>query len=293
MKSVLSALEPILLGNSSPRPEQILRAKRRYQSGAGLIEASTESGVNARTLASALAQLYRLPMQPHIDCDAINRGLLANMPVRYARAHRLLPLSSNGRELVVAIADPSNYVALDDLGMLFQMPVRPIVTPCDVLDQAINRIAEEIAAPGIRSRIVDLDQAHLENAARRLSQEPAESVDHAAGSVKALVRGLIREAINEGASDLRLEPREAELRARYSVRGLSYDLMSAPKCFEAAIIACLKTMACMNPTESNASRQGYISIRLARRIAGVVVSIIPCAAGEAVTLGLDGHGLGL
>jgi type II secretory ATPase GspE/PulE/Tfp pilus assembly ATPase PilB-like protein len=99
--------------------------------------------------------------------------------------------------------------------------------------------------------------------------------------------------MNEGAIDLCLEPYERELRARYSVHGLSYDLMSAPKCFESAIIDCVKTMAGMSLTEDRDARQGYIQARLARGVAGVAVSVIPCPAGERVMLGLNRHGLRL
>ncbi|HJU29113.1 MAG TPA: hypothetical protein VJ718_08080 [Candidatus Binataceae bacterium] len=290
MKSLLSALEPILPGRPWTKTDTIASAGQRWRP-TRLIEGFVGMGVDARQLASALAQLYRLPMQAQIDRDAINRGLLASMPLRYARANRLLPLASDGVALFVAVADPSNYVVLDDLGMLFQMAIRPIVVPCDVLDQAIDGIAREIEAQGVRGQILDLDLASLETAARRLSQEPSDDVAFTADSVLELVRGLIREAVNEGASDLRLEPGETDLRARYRVRELSYDLMSAPKCFQAPILACVKIMAGMNPIENNSSRQGYIATRLARRIAGIMVSVANCAAGESVVLGVDGHRL--
>ena len=287
--SASKSLEGLLLENFAAAEHHLFEARRRRAPEQTLVEALIETGVEAMQLAKALAGLYCLPLQVHIELPVIDRNLTVRIPVEYARRNRLLPLASDGTTLFVATADPANYAPLDDLAMLFRMPVQPIVVPFDTLARITEAVYEENRVGDGLVQVVDLHEEPIEAAARLLSLERLELLRWDAAPIIRLVKAIIWEAVSEGAHEIYFEPLEQELMVRFRAGATVYNLLSSPKCIQSAIISCIKVIAGMSTLPHLPARQGYLWLRAAGRILTMSGSVIPHRFGEQVVLRLHAH----
>ena len=170
---------------------------------------------------------------------------------KMAKRYTALPIGFQGGKLVVAMSDPANVLALDDIRTITGQELTPVVaTRGDVLD-AIKRysgMAEEIEALG-----------------DDLAGDPAE--EETLGSLKAVsedppivkfVNLLINQAVNDGASDIHIEPGEKELRVRYRIDGVLHEMMTSPRSIQNGVISRLKIMAEVDIAERRIPQDGRI-----------------------------------
>src|ERR1700738_4722947 len=197
------SFESILLDRSWVSEQDLERARQRKKPGQDLADVLVDMGaLEPQRLARAIAQEYWLPFQAHVDEHAIDPALLGKVPINYAKKNRVLPLSGDGQSVTVAIADPSNYEPLDDLRMLFGMPVHPVVVPPEILNDAINRSYDQATTTTAQDLMIDLEEERLDVVANELAQEPLDLLDSddAAPIIK-LVNGLLSPAGKEPARD--------------------------------------------------------------------------------------------
>jgi general secretion pathway protein E len=288
MATAHKSFESILLDRSWVSEQDLERARQRKKPGQGLADVLIDMGaLEPQRLARALAQEYWLPFQAHIDEHAIDPTLLGKVPINYAKKNRILPLSSNGDGIIVAIADPAKYEPLDDLRMLFGAPLHPVVVPPAVLDDAINRAYDQATTTTAQDLMIDLEEERLDVVASELAQEPRDLLesDDAAPIIK-LVNGLLSQAVKDRASDIHIEPFERELVVRFRVDGMMYDVISPPKRFQPAITSRVKVMSGLNIAEKRLPQDGRIRLRIAGRDIDIRVSSIPTAFGERIVLRL-------
>lgn len=285
MAAARTALEAILLDRSWISAQELKRARHYRQPGQSLTGALIELRViESRLLARALAEVYRLPFQAHLDDHAADAHWLARLGIEYARRNRLLPLGTDGVNAVAAAADPSRYEPLDDLGVFFGMPVQTIVVPFDVLDRATERTNGASAAPGA---IVNVEERNLEAAAARLDMVPEPLfLDAEAPPIVGLVKALLWKAVDARATDIRIEPSEHEMLVRLRSEGSFYNVMSSPKCYESALTSCLKLMAHLDVADRRIAQTGHIRLRVAGRIMVSRISTAPASHGEQILLHL-------
>src|SRR5579863_7268848 len=120
MATARKTFETILLDRSWVWPQDLEKARQRKKPGQEISDVLVDMGaLEPQRLARALAQEYWLPFQAHIDEHMLDTDLVSKVPINYAKKNRLLPISSDGLAITVAVADPSNYEALDDLHVLF------------------------------------------------------------------------------------------------------------------------------------------------------------------------------
>jgi len=288
MATARKTFEAILLDRSWVSEQDLERARQRRKPGQGLADALVDMGaLEPQRLARALAQEYWLPFQAHVDEHAIDASLLGKIPINYAKKNRVLPLSGDGHSVTVAIADPANYEPLDDLRMVFGMPVHPVVVPPVILDEAINHAYDQATTTTAQDLMIDLEEERLDVVANELAQEPLDLLesDDAAPIIK-LVNGLLSQAVKDRASDIHVEPFERELLVRFRVDGMLYDVISPPKRFQPAITSRIKVMSSLNIAEKRLPQDGRIRLRVAGRDIDVRVSTIPTAFGERIVLRL-------
>src|SRR6202049_99481 len=286
MATAKKNFESILLARSWVSEQDLERARQRKKPGQDLADVLVDMGaLEPQRLARAIAQEYWLPFQAHVDEHAIDPALLGKVPINYAKKNRVLPLNGDGQSVTVAIADPSNYEPLDDLRMLFGMPVHPVVVPPEVLNDAINRSYDEATTTSAQDLMIDLEEERLDVVANELAQEPLDLLDSddAAPIIK-LVNGLLSQAVKDRASDIHVEPFERDLLVRFRVDGMLYDVLSPPKRFHAAISSRIKVMSGLNIAEKRLPQDGRIRLRIAGRDIDVRVSAIPTAFGERIGL---------
>ena len=158
MATARKSFESILLDKSWISQQDLDRARQRKKPGQELTDVLVEMGaLEPQRLARALAQEYRLPFETHIDEKALDLSLLRKVPINYAKKNRLLPMAIHQGELTIAIADPSNYEPIDDLHVMFAMPVNSIVVPGQVVDDAINRAYDQAATTTAQDLMIDLE----------------------------------------------------------------------------------------------------------------------------------------
>src|SRR5437016_1695611 len=144
MATARKSFESILLDRSWVSQQDLDRARQRKKPGQELTDVLVEMGaLEPQRLARALAQEYRIPFQAHIDEHTLDMALVSKVPINYARKNRLLPIGQDNGSVSVAITDPANYEPLDDLHVLFGLPVSPIVVPAQIIDEAINRAYDQ------------------------------------------------------------------------------------------------------------------------------------------------------
>ena len=288
MATARKSFESILLDRSWVSQQDLERARQRKKPGQDLADVLVDMGaLEPQRLARAIAQEYWLPFQAHVDEHAIDSALLGKVPINYAKKNGVLPLSGDGHSVTVAIADPSNYEPLDDLRMLFGMPVHPVVVPLEILNDAINRSYDQATTTTAQDLMIDLEEDRLDVVANELAQEPLDLLDSddAAPIIK-LVNGLLSQAVKDRASDIHVEPFERELLVRFRVDGMLYDVISPPKRFQPAITSRVKVMAGLNIAEKRLPQDGRIRLRVAGRDIDIRVSTIPTAFGERIVLRL-------
>ena len=288
MATAKKSFESILLDRSWVSEQDLERARQRKKPGQDLADVLVDMGaLEPQRLARAIAQEYWLPFQAHVDEHAIDSALLGKVPINYAKKNGVLPLGGDGLSVTVAIADPSNYEPLDDLRMLFGMPVHPVVVPLEILNEAINRSYDQATTTTAQDLMIDLEEDRLDVVANELAQEPLDLLDSddAAPIIK-LVNGLLSQAVKDRASDIHVEPFERELLVRFRVDGMLYDVISPPKRFQPAITSRIKVMSGLNIAEKRLPQDGRIRLRVAGRDIDIRVSTIPTAFGERIVLRL-------
>ncbi len=210
------------------------------------------------------------------------------VPQHIARKYDVLPLGRMGNGLTLAMADPTNLVAMDEIAAMTRLSVLPVVASGQAIRAAIERYYQRESAP-MADVLAELanDTSTFEVVSE---DEPSvgdvielkESADEA--PVIKLVNMVMADAIRRGASDLHWEPYEKEFRIRFRMDGVLHEMLSPPKRHEAAIISRLKIMANLDIAERRLPQDGRIKLRWGRREIDFRVSILPTIFGEKAVL---------
>jgi type IV pilus assembly protein PilB len=246
------------------------------ESGRALRDVLVDDGIVTEVeLAEALAQAYGIK-SVDLDNYPIDAAATAKIPFAIARRHRLLGISLDDDEIVVAVADPGDVIALDDVRAATGLTVRPVVVARDELGKAIERFH--------RSE-TDLEDvaASLAPDASSIVASALHQVDEEAPIVR-FVNGLIEQAIENRASDLHIEPRDDDLRVRFRIDGVLHEVDTVPRAVQSALISRLKIMSGVDITERRVPQNGRITVELNGRKVDLRVATLPTVWGEKIVL---------
>ena len=274
-------LEELLLSRNLISVEQLEEARGQAgQRGRSLGRVLIELGfVTESSLVSILAGQLGLEFVD-LSEGSLDASAIAMVPEAVARRHNCIPLRfEDGNRLVIAMADPANVVAVDDIRAMTNKDVRTVVaTKADVLG-AINRhyrldrtaetLVEEAAAE--HEKEADLDA--------QLASAGAEDAP-----IIKLVNLLITQAANDRASDIHIEPGEKDLRVRYRIDGVLHEVMKPPKAVQSGITSRLKIMAEINIAEKRIPQDGRIGIVVQGRQLDLRVATLPTVHGEKIVM---------
>jgi type II secretion system protein E len=197
------------------------------------------------------------------------------------RRHLAIPINLKDDVLTVAMADPLDVFAIDDIRRVTGCKIRPVVAKEDQIREAIEKhyrkeeSIEEILAE-VEAKRVDV-VAEEETIDLDKMREEGEAI----GIIK-LVNHIISEAVEKGASDIHIEPYENELRVRFRLDGVLHEVLSPPKNLHRAIVSRFKIITGLNIAERRLPQDGRCTIRLRAKEADLRVSIVPTAYGEKV-----------
>jgi len=210
----------------------------------------------------------------------IDAAAIKLIPKDIARRHQLIPLSVDMRDqsLTLAIADPNNIIALDQIRALLKNEYRLITQRAiesDILRAIDQNYGFELSIEGILHEIepVDIESQSLQAGVNEFSQP-----------VMRLIDALLTEAVQQGASDVHFEPENGFLRIRYRIDGVLQQIHSMHKSFWSPMVVRIKVMSGMNIAETRAPQDGRISLRLSGRQIDFRVASHPTSYGENMVL---------
>ncbi len=233
-----------------------------------------------------LARQYRMPAVDLARLEVDTR-LLKLIPAELASKHTVLPLKRDGRQLTVAIADPTMMGVVDDLKFITRYDIVPVLAGEYSMRMAIEKHyeANEVQMQTLLQDIVadDEDVELLENQEDNVDASVlAAQVDEA--PVVKLINAILIDAVNKGASDIHFECFEHELRVRYRVDGALVEVMKPPLKMRPALISRFKIMASLNIAERRVPQDGRIKLKVGKKVIDFRVSVLPTLFGEKVVL---------
>lgn len=272
--------------------------EEQKQTGKRLGETLLRLGyINEYELVAFLSKQYRVPAI-NLDEFEIAPDVLKLVPRESAVKHGLIPINRSGSNLVVAMSDPSNIFAIDDLKFATGHNIEVVVASERAIKNAIDKYygskKEGSAKIEVEDTGVSIDQimGELQDFIVELGgEEEIEVNDLARASEEApvvkLVNHILIDAIGRNASDIHIEPYEKDYRVRYRIDGVLYDIMRPPMRLKNAVSSRVKIMANLDIAERRLPQDGRIKLRLGRgRNMEYRVSVIPTIFGEKVVMRL-------
>ena len=244
--------------------------------------------ITEEQLIGFLSRQYGIPSITLNNVD-VDSETLRLVPAPIARKYEVLPIKRIGGTLTLAMADPTNVFALDDVAFMTSLQILPVVAPQAAIRAAIEKAYEagqQSAMSEMLTEITaDANVELLEGEAESTGVdvfELKESADEA--PVVKLVNMVLVDAIRKGASDLHWEPYEKHFRIRFRIDGVLHEMLSPPKRLEPAIISRLKIMSNLDISERRVPQDGRIKLRFSNREIDFRVSILPTIFGEKAVL---------
>jgi len=209
--------------------------------------------------------------------------VIAKVTPELARRHRMVPFKEEDGTLVVAIADPLNLFAIDNLKLFLGCDVKAVLTTEDEITQALEKYygPEEATVDRMIRELAEADSSSLKK--EYVSSIGTKATEDEAPIIK-LVSLLILEAFNERASDIHIEPLEDKLRVRYRIDGVLHEVPGPPKRLQGSITSRIKIMAKLDIAEKRLPQDGRIRFALRGKDIDLRVSTIPSLYGESVVL---------
>ena len=299
----------LLLKEKCISPEQLQQALNHQKANGGKLGYNlVRMGfVKDEEITSLLSKQYGVP-SINLGQFEIDAGVIKLIPADTAQKYQIVPLSRAGSTLTIAMTDPTNVFAMDDIKFMTGYNVEPVVaSETAVLDaihkyypgkngsaavaapsgpstlEVATRGLEELQALGDSADVEvldDLEEISAETLARQGEEAP----------VVRLVNVVMMSAIQKGASDIHIEPYEKELRVRYRIDGILYNIMNPPMKLRDSIVSRVKIMAKLDIAEKRLPQDGRIKIRYSEngtpKEIDFRVSCLPTLFGEKVVMRL-------
>ncbi len=282
-----------------------IRAEKGGNLGDILIQ---QKNISETQLLEALSNQYDLPYWPILPLETIESEFIEKIPIQFLKKYFMVPLEyenpitaancglspHNGSDSdnqvappghVIAINDPLNFHALDDLVRLMGLTdFKLVLTGRETILSAIN-LQYDLRRDSAEQLVQNME----ENGSDILSEieETADLLDDTSEApIIKLVNHIISQSIKARASDIHIEPYQHSFTVRYRVDGILYDLLTPPKWIQPALISRIKVMAKMNIAEKRLPQDGRFEVKVGDQSIDLRVSTIPTAYGERVVLRL-------
>ncbi|RKH25841.1 type II secretion system protein GspE [Corallococcus sp. CA041A] len=279
---ILRALVPALT------PEKIQEALATQQEKGGRLGEILVGmkAVSEEDVARALGHQLDLPYLQRIFAEEVDADLVKRIPINFARQTQLLPLSVEGDEVVLAVADPLDTTALDHARLLLGQSIQPRIALASTIVDTINSVYDR-SVNEAEALVDEMETTEdLDSLAHEL-EEPKDLLDaDDEAPVIRLVNSVLFRAAKERASDIHIEPMERELLVRFRIDGVLQEVIKPPKRYQNSIIARVKVMGQLNIAEKRLPQDGRIRIKLAGRDIDIRLSTTPTSFGERIVMRL-------
>jgi type IV pilus assembly protein PilB len=235
--------------------------------------------IDADQLSRAIASRYGLD---HVDLAEYQVDMAAAnlIPVTAAKRHTALPIGYVDSEtLLIAMADPANVVAVDDIQLATGLDCRVAVAAGEDITSLIGRLNTLQSAVSEAVEEDDAEEADLSPA--EVSELRASPED---APVIKLVYSVLGQAVNEGASDVHFEPEEGDMRVRFRVDGVLYEAARVPKRMAQAVTSRIKIMSNLDIAEKRAPQDGRVSVTVEDKRVDLRMTTLPGQRGEGIAV---------
>ena len=232
--------------------------------------------IRERDLVRALAEQVGLEFVDLSDyrIDPVTASLL---PEALCRRFRALPIGERDGKLLVAMSDPANVYALDDIRTMTGRDVQPVVATANDIEQAVSKFS------GMGEQVEALATEASESLEQEADLTAIEAAVEDAPIVK-LVNAIMTQAVADRASDVHIEPTEKDVRVRFRVDGVLHEVMHSPKNIQGGLISRLKVMADLNIAEKRVPQDGRVSMRVSGKNLDLRLATLPTVYGEKIVI---------
>ena len=241
--------------------------------------------VNEDGLSTFLSKQYGVPSINLNEFD-VDPSVIALVPAEVAQKYSIVPVNRAGSTLIMAMSDPSNIFAIDDIKFMTGYNVEVVVAPEQSIKEAIDKYYDQSASfDDVMGGLEDIDLEVVDDSDDVNIDDLANASEEA--PVVKLVNLILTDAIKRGASDIHVEPYEHSFRVRYRIDGVLYEVMKPPLKLKNAITSRMKIMAELDIAERRLPQDGRIKIKLpGGQDMDYRVSCLPTLFGEKMVLRL-------
>jgi len=283
----VNRLGELLVRNKLIDQQQLTEALEEQKASGGRLGASmVKLGfLKEEDLAAFLSRQYGVP-SINLSEFEIDESVIKLVPSEVVQKYQLIPINRAGSTLIVAMADPSNIFAIDDIKFMTGYNVEIVVSAENSIKSAIDKYYDQSAS--FDDVMGDLDDIDLEviDDVDEIDTGELERASEDAPVVK-LVNLILTDAIKKGASDIHVEPYEKSFRVRYRIDGVLHEVMKPPLKLKNALTSRIKIMSEMDISERRLPQDGRIKIKLpGGKDMDYRVSCLPTLFGEKIVLRL-------
>ncbi|HWB20717.1 MAG TPA: ATPase, T2SS/T4P/T4SS family [Phycisphaerales bacterium] len=224
-----------------------------------------------------------------IDVDKISKEAIEALPAETATTYQIVPLEFNKQNntITIAMKDPGNFRAVDDLRLLMGFKVVAVVAPPEQIDKVIQKLYSGDAASSLTKMMSELsDSDSLAQFKNRGDSIDLDQLASAASDNKVvrLLNLVLLNAIKDKASDIHFEPFDGEFKMRYRIDGVLYEMIPPPPHLALPIVSRIKVMANLDIAERRLPQDGRIELTLNNSPVDLRISVLPTMFGESVVM---------
>jgi type IV pilus assembly protein PilB len=241
--------------------------------------------VQEEELTRMLAKQYRVPA---VDLDkvTVDEKILKLIPSQVCMKHLILPLRRVGRMLTVAMTNPTDFSAIDDLKFITKLEIEPVI----VGEYTLRKHLENYYGKTEDEQMANLLDAWGDDEVEVIEEDDDDEAYSALAAeidsapVVKFINGLLTDAVLKGVSDIHIEPFEKEIRIRYRIDGALEEVMKPPMKMKAALTSRVKILADLNIAERRVPQDGRIKLKMKNKVVDFRVSVLPVIFGEKIVL---------
>jgi type IV pilus assembly protein PilB len=305
-ESMKKRLGEMLVDEGIITEEQLLEAMQEQKLKGGRLEKIliSQGYVTQDVIMAFVGTQLGIPHVSLTDVGQIPNDVVFAVPESLSMKYCLLPIARKDSKLTVAMADPLNVFAIDDIKMMSGFEVEPVIATENEIKEAHGKYFGAAAAGGAGEAGGDMQEIInamggddnlevMENKEDEIDISKLEAAGEDAPVIR-LVNLILTEAVRAGASDIHIEPYEKSMRCRYRIDGVLHEVQSPPKQLSNAIASRIKIMSSLNIAERRLPQDGRIKIKVLGKEIDIRVSVCPIIFGEKIVMRiLDASNLSL
>ncbi len=286
-KSFGERIADVLIEDGLLLPNQLEEAATiQKQQGGRLLKILTDKQfVSDQDMAFSMGRCLNTP-PINLSKVRVPEGILDLIPRDLAKAHKLVPIARLEKKLFVAMADPTNVLAVDDLKRRVQMEIIPMITTERAVSEALSGVHSGQNMSDVLKQVADEAAGDVE--VQKQGREEIDldrlATDSEDAPVIKIVNLILVQAIKEKASDIHIEPFQRSLKLRYRIDGELIQAESPPKALQLAITSRIKILAGLNIAERRIPQDGRFRIKVMGKEIDLRISILPTSHGEKVVI---------